>query len=111
MFVASRRVLNLSLDYSRHKAPRMIVNAVLNDTRWWRARATKNTPSHAVYTESIEQSPQDLRSYKLIRLENGLEAMLVHDKDADTSAASMDIAVGHLHDPVSYLLSYFFPFY
>jgi len=86
----------------------MAFEAVLNDTRWRPVPATDNTPAHHVFTEAIEQSAQDQRSYKLIRLENGLQAMLIHDKDADTSAAAMDVAVGHLHDPVSLRLRVFF---
>ena len=41
----------------------------------------------------------------MIRLQNGLEAMLVHDIKADKSAASLDVAVGHLYDPVCYVLT------
>jgi len=39
----------------------------------------------------------------MIRLQNGLEAMLIHDIKADKSAASLDVAVGHLYDPVRYV--------
>lgn len=54
-----------------------------------------------VFTGQIQKSQQDDREYKLIRLQNGLQAMLVHDAKADKAAASLDVAVGHLHDPVS----------
>ncbi|TCD63541.1 Insulinase (Peptidase M16) [Steccherinum ochraceum] len=57
------------------------------------------TGSYRYYTKPIHKSPQDDRDYRLIRLENGLEAMLVHDAKADKAAASLDVAVGHLHDP------------
>ncbi|KIJ23612.1 hypothetical protein M422DRAFT_217479, partial [Sphaerobolus stellatus SS14] len=102
MLVATARralSLNHSLSFARTQVPHMAVQAVLNDTRWRPVPATKDTPAHYLFAVPIEQSVQDKRDYRLIRLQNGLEAMLVHDKDADTSAASMDIAVGHLSDP------------
>jgi hypothetical protein len=58
-------------------------------------------PSYSVFTKPIERSQQDDRDYRLIRLENGLEALLVHDAKADKAAASLDVSVGHLADPVS----------
>ena len=39
--------------------------------------------TYRYYTKPIRKSPQDDREYRLIRLENGLEAMLVHDAKAD----------------------------
>ena len=56
---------------------------------------------HEVFTKAIQKSPQDDREYRFIRLENGLQVMLVHDAKADKAAASLDVAVGHLYDPVS----------
>lgn len=55
----------------------------------------------------IEQSPNDKRSYRLITLTNGLEAMLIHDALTDKAAVSMSVGVGHLSDPVSSFLSCF----
>ena len=71
-----------------------------SDTRWQAV-----APAHHVFTAPIEKPAQDTREYRLLRLQNGLQAMLIHDKDADTSAAAMDIAVGHLNDPVCPCLS------
>lgn len=64
-------------------------------------RVATGKASYDVYTKPIQKSPQDDREYRLIRLENGLQAMLVHHAKADKSAASLDVAVGHLYDPVS----------
>lgn len=72
---------------------------------WTRVAAGK--ASYDVYTKPIQKSPQDDREYRLIRLENGLQAMLVHHAKADKSAASLDVAVGHLYDPVSIKLTFF----
>ncbi|CAG8722722.1 4788_t:CDS:2, partial [Scutellospora calospora] len=37
--------------------------------------------------------------YRLIRLNNELEALLVHDSTTDKSSAAMDVHVGNLLDP------------
>lgn len=57
--------------------------------------------SHAVLSVPIEQSDNDDRSYKLIRLSNELEALLIHDANTDKSSASLDVNVGYFCDPVS----------
>ena len=67
----------------------------VNSTAGWVQRDTYKS-----YSKPIRQSPQDDREYRLIKLPNGLEAMLVHDAKADKAAASLDVAVGHLNDPV-----------
>ncbi|KAK1236433.1 metalloprotease [Marasmius sp. AFHP31] len=70
-------------------------------TSSWRrvTPARDNVPPFSIFTKAIEKSQQDDREYRIIRLENGLEATLVHDKTADKAAASLDVAVGHLSDP------------
>jgi insulysin len=76
---------------------------VPEDVHNWRRLFSQKSPSHWVYARPIQKSQQDDREYRLIRLDNGLQAMLVHDPKADKAAASLDVAVGHLHDPVSTL--------
>ncbi|KII88123.1 hypothetical protein PLICRDRAFT_160956 [Plicaturopsis crispa FD-325 SS-3] len=72
----------------------------MSDTgAWRRVPAHGSTPPFSVFTKPIVTSQQDDREYRLIRLENGLEAMLIHDAKADKAAASLDVAVGHLSDP------------
>ena len=39
------------------------------------------------------------RRYRYIRLQNSLEALLIHDATADVSAAALDCRVGHFSDP------------
>lgn len=69
---------------------------------WRRVTPTQaGIPSFSVFTKPIQKSPQDDREYRMIRLDNGLEAVLIHDGKADKAAASLDVAVGHLSDPVS----------
>lgn len=67
---------------------------------WHSAESAKGLKL-SYFTKPIEKSQQDDRDYRLIRLENGLQAMLIHDAKADKAAASLDVAVGHLYDPVS----------
>lgn len=67
----------------------------------WKRVAQGTKPAYSVFTKPIQKSQQDDREYRIIRLENGLHATLVHDARADKAAASLDVAVGHLYDPVS----------
>lgn len=69
-------------------------------SQWVPGPGNQQTPSYHVYNKDIIRSERDERDYRLIRLQNGLEAMLVHDSKADKAAASLDVAVGHLYDPV-----------
>ena len=73
--------------------------ATFTNSDWARVERPGATP-HLVYTKPILKSEQDDRDYRIIRLENGLQATLVHDGTADKAAASLDVAVGHLYDPV-----------
>ncbi|GAA5941905.1 uncharacterized protein JCM15063_000815 [Sporobolomyces koalae] len=51
------------------------------------------------FSGDIEQSPNDDKAYRLIMLENGLEALIISDPKADKASAAMDVKVGHLSDP------------
>lgn len=76
---------------------------------WREVPATAEIPAHSVFLKAIEKPETDDRDYRLIRLQNGLQALLIHDPKADKAAAAMDVGVGHLSDPVSTYL--FEPFY
>jgi len=54
---------------------------------------------HATFLPQLEQSPNDDRQYRLIRLANGLECTLVSDSNSDKAAAGISVRVGHLSDP------------
>ncbi|KIK58340.1 hypothetical protein GYMLUDRAFT_45548 [Collybiopsis luxurians FD-317 M1] len=70
------------------------------EAEWRRVSPTQpGIPQFSVFTKPIQKSPQDDREYRRIKLENGLEAVLIHDGKADKAAASLDVAVGHLSDP------------
>lgn len=53
----------------------------------------------ATFLPPIEQSTNDDRDYRLIRLDNGMECLLVSDPKTDKSAAGISVRVGHLSDP------------
>ncbi len=56
--------------------------------------------SYFVFSKELEKSNNDNRSYRIIRLCNDLEALLIHDANTDKAAASMDINIGSFFDPV-----------
>ena len=78
----------------------MTISQSDHDTSNW-TRVTTGSKPYARFIPPIQKSATDDRDYRLIRLENGLQAMLVHDPKADKAAASLNVAVGHLDDPVS----------
>ena len=47
----------------------------------------------------IERSPANSRDYRALLLDNGLEALVVSDPDADKAAAALDVNVGNANDP------------
>lgn len=49
-------------------------------------------------TDSLEKPSLDDRHYRLIRLDNELEALLVHDPETDKASASLDVNVGNFSD-------------
>ncbi|KAG0345812.1 Insulinase (Peptidase M16) [Podila humilis] len=55
--------------------------------------------THANFVKPIESSLNDDRHYRLIRLKNDLEVLLIQDPTVDKSAAALDVHVGHLSDP------------
>ncbi|KAI9740448.1 MAG: hypothetical protein M1834_005028 [Cirrosporium novae-zelandiae] len=50
-------------------------------------------------TDELEKPELDDRSYRVIRLSNKLEALLVHDPDTDKASASVNVNVGSMLDP------------
>jgi len=73
--------------------------------QWVSRTGDQQTPPYHVYDKGTIRSERDERDYRLVRLQNGLQAMLVHDVKADKAAASLDVAVGHLYDPVRFILA------
>ncbi|KAI3620705.1 hypothetical protein CBS9595_002672 [Malassezia furfur] len=57
------------------------------------------TGEYAAFERPIEKPLLDNREYKLIRLPNELEVMIISDPETDKASAAMDVRVGHLSDP------------
>ncbi|KAJ4178578.1 metalloprotease [Fusarium falciforme] len=49
-------------------------------------------------TNSLEKPPLDDRDYRVIRLDNELEALLAHDPETDKASAALDVSVGSFSD-------------
>ncbi len=52
-------------------------------------------------TEQLETPLTDDRTYRVIRLPNELEALLVHDPTADEAGACLTVGVGSMNDEIS----------
>lgn len=50
-------------------------------------------------TDRLETPSLDDRSYRVIKLPNQLEVLLVHDAETDKASAAMDVNVGNFSDP------------
>lgn len=49
-------------------------------------------------TDRLETPSLDNRNYRVIRLPNQLEVLLVHDGETDKASAAMDVNVGNFSD-------------
>lgn len=49
--------------------------------------------------DSLEKPLLDNREYRVIKLPNQLEALLIHDAETDKAAAAMDVNIGSFSDP------------
>ncbi|KOS15541.1 ste23-metalloprotease involved in a-factor processing [Malassezia pachydermatis] len=74
------------------------------------ASSTKFVPHHMkmdddsdvtfyVYEGAMEKPKTDQREYRLVRLANDLEVLVISDPTTDKASAAMDVRVGHLSDP------------
>lgn len=69
----------------------------------WRDCATRDgIYSFSTFTGHIDKPDLDDRDYRLVDLNNGLRAIVIHDDTADKAAACVTVQVGAMHDPVSY---------
>ena len=72
----------------------MVARSLLTD---WNA---SNDGSHYVYAHPLERPDSDDREYRLVRLANQLEVLLISDPETDRASAALDVHVGNLSDPV-----------
>src|SRR5271163_3304907 len=71
--------------------------AVNLQTSRLRPLATVMNQIHLI-TDDLEKPDLDDRSYRVIRLPNQLEALLVHDPETDKASASLNVNVGNFSD-------------
>jgi hypothetical protein len=50
-------------------------------------------------TDAMEKPSTDNRTYRVIRLPNELEALLIHDAETNKASAALDINAGSFNDP------------
>ena len=69
-------------------------------------RTSDAMASHVLHSRPVKRVCDDLekpllddRSYRVIKLGNDLEALLIHDPKEDKAAAAMDVNVGNFSDP------------
>jgi insulysin len=72
----------------------------LSGSEWVTVPAKDGVPEYAFYTGPLPKPLLDDRGYRLIRLSNGVQGVLVHDPQADKAAASVKVHTGHMQDPV-----------
>ena len=70
------------------------VAAESDEESWWRP-----APAADGGMAGILRSPADARQYRYVRLDNGLQVVLVSDPQADRSAAALSVAVGSFDNP------------
>lgn len=56
-------------------------------------------PSERLLTEKMEAPETDDRSYRVLRLHNKLEALLIHDPNTDKASGALDVGAGSFLDP------------
>ena len=57
--------------------------------------------THYILDPPIEKSESDDRDYRMIKLKNDLEVLIIRDDEADKASAALDVHVGSMIDPVS----------
>ncbi|KAJ2599592.1 metalloprotease [Coemansia sp. RSA 1721] len=60
---------------------------------------TETKLPYSEFDGDLNKSESDVREYRLIRLPNGLVAMVIHDEAESKACAALDVNVGSLADP------------
>ncbi|KAJ1817708.1 metalloprotease [Coemansia sp. RSA 2675] len=100
-------LLSRAIQYHAPKLPPLHPLEAINSLKpadWetgFKAKLTaKSLMPYKEYTGIIEQSGNDKRQHRLIRLPNNLVALCVQDTDAKEAAASLSVNVGSSADPI-----------
>jgi secreted Zn-dependent insulinase-like peptidase len=64
------------------------------EVSWWRPAPAADGGAVGIY-----RSPADDRHYRYLRLDNGLQLVLISDPDGDKSAAALSVATGSFDNP------------
>ncbi|ETS76969.1 hypothetical protein PFICI_10843 [Pestalotiopsis fici W106-1] len=84
---------------SSNKTPRGVKPAFVPSGTDAQSTPIRNKqPSVERVTDRLETPSLDDRSYRVIRLSNQLEALLVHDAETDKASAALDVNVGSFGD-------------
>ncbi|KAJ2659332.1 metalloprotease [Coemansia sp. RSA 1200] len=67
-----------------------------------KCQTTESKLPYYEYTGPMEQSPNDHRQHRLIRLPNGMTVLCTNDPQAETAAASLRVNVGSMSEPSSF---------
>lgn len=90
------------------RSVRLVPLPILSSVHWTRRSSSHSPPNFTAtppimaqierITENLEKPELDDRSYRVIRLPNKLEALLVHDPDTDKASAAVNVNVGNFSD-------------
>lgn len=96
-FASSLQSSHWNRNLATHMSPLPMASSNVN----WVPSQLDSDPSssYSTFPRSVIQSPHDDRSYRIIRLHNDLQAIIVSDPTTDKAAASLSVGVGHLSDP------------
>ncbi|KAJ1727835.1 hypothetical protein LPJ72_005743, partial [Coemansia sp. Benny D160-2] len=64
-----------------------------NESLFAQRQTVESRSPYYEYTGPMEQSPNDHRQHRLIRLPNGMSALCTYDPQAETAAASLAVNV------------------
>ncbi|KAI0746531.1 LuxS/MPP-like metallohydrolase [Daedaleopsis nitida] len=67
---------------------------------WAEIPASGELPPYRLFTGHLEKPELDDRHYRVLELQNGVKAVLIHDPEADKAAACLAVALGYMYDPI-----------
>jgi hypothetical protein len=76
----------------------LLVSANINNTNNMSLPERFASSRASVLTDAMEKPQLDNRTYRVVRLPNDLEALLIHDPDTDKASAAMDVNIGSFSD-------------
>ena len=66
----------------------------------WAPASPEHRSPYSIFTKEIKKSENDRNSYRLLRLGNSVEVLLVSNPDLTWSGVSLAVSAGVLDDPV-----------